>query len=121
MTFRNLLSLLFCLCTFATYAGVDTKKDSMYFEAEDAIRYAQFIDFLKFGEEWSAEPDQTGKAWVVKAKRVYTSKKVIKDKDGQLLCDPKKGCTVESTRTIIMDKISGKVLSRKRYTKIKSN
>lgn len=121
MTFRNLLSLLICLFTVSTYASNGVSKDSMYFEAEDAIRYAQFIDFLRFGEEWSAEPDKTGKAWVVKAKRVYTSKKVIKDQNGQLLCDPDKGCTVESTRTIIMDKKNGKILSRKKYTKIRSN
>ncbi|MEX1187702.1 MAG: hypothetical protein WED33_00480 [Bacteroidia bacterium] len=109
------------LSTSFAIAGNDAKKDSSYFEAEDAIRYAQFLDFYKFGEEWSAKADTSGKTWVVQAKRVYTSNKVIKDKNGQVLCDPEKGCTVEATRTIVMDKKNGKVLSRRRYTKIRSN
>jgi len=49
------------------------------------------------------------------------SKKVIKDKNGQPLCDADKGCTVHSTRTILMDKRNGKVLGRRRYTQILSN
>ena len=112
------------LCIFLSVSALghaEIRKDSLIFEAEDAIRYAKLLDFYKFGEEWSAKPDTSCKVWVVQAKRVYTSNKVIKDKNGQVLCDPEKGCTVESTRTILMDKKNGKVLSRKRYTKIRSN
>ena len=109
------LAILLVQSSFA-FAEKTLSSDSTKFEADDAIRYAQFLDFHRFGENWSAQPDTSGKVWVVKAERSYVSKKVIKD-----LCDSEKGCTVHTTRTILMDKRSGKVLGRRRYTQILSN
>jgi len=118
---KKSLFALAMLCFWASLGHAGEKKDSLVFEANDAIRYAQFLDFHKFGENWSAEIDTSGKIWIVRAEKTYISKKVIKDKSGQLMCDPEKGCTVQSTRTILMDKRNGKILGRNRYTRIRSN
>jgi hypothetical protein len=119
---RKICFVLASLLVQSSFVLAETLgRDTTQFEAEDAIRYAQFIDFHRFGENWSAQADSSGKVWVIKAERSFVSKKVIKDKNGQPLCDADKGCTVHSTRTILMDKRNGKVLGRKRYTQILSN
>jgi hypothetical protein len=114
------LAILLVQSSFA-FAGETLSKDSMQFDAEDAIRYAQFVDFHRFGESWSAHPDTSGNVWVVQAERSYLSKKVIKNRDGQFYCDTENGCTVRTTRIILMDKRNGKILGRKRHTMIFSN
>lgn len=113
----SVLSLIFCII-----ARAGESKDTLQFEAEDAIRYAKFVDFHRFGEEWTATADSSGKYWIVKAMRHYNSKKIIKNTDeGLSYCDEEKGCKVESYRIMKMDKFSGKIVDRRKYLKISSN
>ncbi|MCB0819832.1 MAG: hypothetical protein KDC13_04355 [Bacteroidetes bacterium] len=115
-----LTTALFVSLCFVARAG--ESRDTLQFEAEDAIRYAKFVDFHRFGEEWTASPDSSGKYWIVKAMRQYNSKKIIKNTgEGLSYCDEDKGCKVESYRIMKMDKFSGKIVDRRKYLKISSN
>ncbi len=116
-----MMNRLLILCVFITgtaFGKADFHKDSLMFEAEDAIRYAKFLDFHKFGEDWSAELDETGKVWIVSASRTYLSRKIIDDDNQVYLSDDNKKFMVKEIRLIHMDAHSGKVLDRKKRTRI---
>ena len=109
--------LFFCF-TFYCQTALHACNDTLQFEANDAIRFAKFKDFYRFGEDWTANPDSTGKYWVVTAVRRYTSRKIIKNSETLKYCSEQDGCKVESSRIIKMDKFTGKVIERKKHLKI---
>jgi hypothetical protein len=117
---KNLLVVLLFL-GISSFGFAGAEKDTMYFEAGDAIRYAKFIDFYKFGEDWDAKLDTTGKYWIVTASKMYTSHKVIKGAQETEYFDKEKGCLVESFRILTMDRRTGKVVKRRKYVKINRN
>ncbi len=98
------------------------RKDTLEFTAEDAIRYAKFINFLRFREDWTATRTPNGDAWVVTAERDYLSKKIIRSTgtENQYL-DKKKGAMVRRKRMMTINARSGKISGKMTKVEIRRN
>ena len=98
------------------------RKDTLEFTADDAIRYAKFINFLRFREDWTATRTPNGDAWVVTAERDYLSKKIIRSTGTEnQYFDKKKGALVRRQRMMTIHARSGKILGKQTKVEIRRN
>ncbi len=120
------MSLGVLLCQFAPADAATNqnagRKDTLEFTAEDAIRYAKFINFLRFREDWTATRNSSGEAWVVTAERDYLSKKIIRSTGSEnQYFDKKKGALVRRQRLMTIHARSGKILGKQTKVEIRRN
>ena len=116
--FKTGFLLLLLLVSTSSFARIDSDftfsgGDSLELTADDAIRYARFVHFLKFRDTYSASRDASGKGWIVTAERDYLSKKVIKSTAGEnLYYNKRKGALVHRVRSMTIQGRNLKISNR---------
>ena len=97
-------------------------RDTLKLEAHEAVRYARFLDFMKFGETWSVTRDTSGSAWLVTAEKSKKVKKAFRDHQGSVYkCGEEQNCIVKVKRTVVLDEKTGQVIRRSQLKSFSNN
>lgn len=122
---KKLLSICVLFCLSAMYNAAMAGNgggDTLKLNAEEAIRYARWKNWTRFGGTWSVSRDTSGKAWVVKAEKVVKVKKAFRDHNGSVYkCGAEDNCRMRIQRFTVLDERSARVIRRNQHRSFERN
>lgn len=122
---KNLLSIcvLFVLSGLCNAAQAGKGEgDTLRLNADEAVRYARWIHFMRFGDTWSVSRDTSGNAWVVKAEKVVKVKKAFRDHNGSVYqCGEAENCRMRIQRYVILDEKTARIIKRNQHRSFERN
>jgi hypothetical protein len=119
LLFVPFLLLMLSLPTLAIAGGGDgdkKPKEELRLDADEAIRYARWKNFLRFRDTWSVKKDTSGTAWVVTAERSKKVKKAFRDHNGSVYkCGAAENCRLNIKRNMVVDEKTARIIRRNQY------